>query len=95
MWGVGQSGSNGTHSNTKSSELHVNYGVVAGQVNAARDGILYQGTSITVNSIGSQNIVSTKIIGDGNKLDINADQNSKNTGDVNNSALLNILLGGH
>lgn len=93
MWGAGPSGAGGKESQLASSTMHVNYGVVAGQVNAARDGLLYQGTSITITSIGSQNVISTTIYGDNNRVDVDADQDSSNSGDVSNNGTINIQRG--
>ena len=90
MWGTGSSASSSKDSQLASSKMHVNYGVVAGQVNAARDGLLYQGTSITLTSIGSQNVISTTIFGDNNRLDVDAEQDSSNSGDVTNNGTINV-----
>jgi hypothetical protein len=74
-----------------SSEMHVNNGLGAGQVNAARVGILYEGTTISILSIGSQNVVSTSIIGNDNSVNVTADQDSSNTGDVSNSGSVSLF----
>lgn len=92
MWGsFGRSAGSSVSAEDRqraSSEMHVSNGVVAGQVNAARKGILYQGTTINVTSVGSQSVISTTIIGDGNEVDIDADQSSSNSGEVSNDAQL-------
>lgn len=80
LWGTAVDGSS-----SDSGEMHLNNGIVAGQVNAARDGILYQGSTISILSIGSQSVISTSIIGDNNSVDVEADQNASNSGDVSNS----------
>ena len=89
MWGVGGSGGNSAFPDTsRSTEMHAGEGIVAGQVNAARDGILYQGSSVTMNNIGSQNIIQVSIDGHNNAVDINADQDSSNSGDVTNGGTI-------
>jgi len=70
--------------------MHFANGIVAGQVNAARDGILYDGVSINVTSVGSQNVISTTVIGDGNEVDVDADQSASNSGDVRNDGTINV-----
>lgn len=91
MWGVqsGQGGS-GKDPQRESAEMHVAYGVLAGQVNAARDGLLYQGTSISITSVGSQNIVSTTVYGEGNTVRVDARQDASNSGDVSNNGTINV-----
>jgi hypothetical protein len=74
-----------------SSEMHLNNGIIAGQVNAAGDGILYEGSTISILSIGSQSVISTSIVGDNNSVDVNADQNTSNSGDVSNSGSVTFL----
>lgn len=89
MWGT-QSGASSRASRQKASaEMHVANGIVAGQVNAARDGLLYDGVSINVTSVGSQNVISTTVIGDGNEVDVDADQDASNSGDVSNDGTIN------
>jgi len=89
MWGTSASSSSyGKDRHAKSSQMHVSEGIIAGQVNAARDGILYQGSSISVTAVGTQNIVSTTIIGDDNRADVSADQRADNSGSVTNNAEL-------
>lgn len=94
MWGV-QTGTGGASrvSPRDSAEMHMAYGIVAGQVNAARDGLLYQGTSISITAVGSQNIVSTTIQGDGNTVQVDAKQDSANSGDVTNNGTINVQKG--
>ncbi|MGY6697960.1 MAG: hypothetical protein ACXIUW_18310 [Roseinatronobacter sp.] len=75
MWGTGAS-STGTQEWKQSSEMHATNGVVAGQVNAARQRVLYSGPNMTV--VGSQTIV--QVTGNNNILrDI--DQSAVNSGD--------------
>ena len=91
MWGTDGSGV-AVGGAVESSEAHLANGIVAGQVNAAEDGLLYDnGTAgtFTIQAIGSQTVVSTSIIGNGNIADIMADQTSSNTGDVSNDGEIN------
>lgn len=75
-----------------SAELHSLGGQVAAQVNAADLGLLLgSGLSLSVTSIGAQNIVSTTIVGDSN--DVNVDvgsQDSSNTGSISNSGAISV-----
>lgn len=88
FWGTSSSASS---SPLGSSLMHTNNGLAAGQVNAALDGILYQGSSISVVSIGSQTVVSTTVIGDDNDVSIDADQNAENSGDVSNDGTVEVV----
>jgi hypothetical protein len=86
MWGTSPSSAGAGALN--SAAMHAQNGVVAGQVNAAEDGMLYAngtGGSYTIQSIGSQSVVNNNIIGDDNNVDIDADQNSSNSGAVTNN----------
>ena len=66
-----------------SASTHVLNGSIAGNVNAARRGLLIDsGGSMTIEAIGSQTIVSSTIYGNGNSASINATQSSSNTGAV-------------
>lgn len=88
MWGTAPAG----EAAFESSAMHVQNGIVAGQVNAAEEGMLYSnGSSDTYNiySIGSQSVISNTIIGDDNGIHVSADQNSTNTGRVSNNGNLN------
>jgi len=63
--------------------MHQMNGTSAGYVESARKGLLYaHGTSITIQSIGAQNIVSSTIFGNGNDVEIKANQSSSNSGDI-------------
>ena len=91
MWGTAPSAGSGEGA-LNSAVTHVQNGIVAGQVNAAEDGLLYaNGTSAnyTIQSIGSQSVISNNIIGDDNDVDIDADQNSSNSGSVSNNGQFN------
>lgn len=89
MWGVGGSDGNSSLPDTlRSTEMHAGAGIVAGQVSAARDGILYQGSSVTMNTIGAQNIIQVSIDGHNNALEIDADQDSSNSGKVTNDGTI-------
>lgn len=88
FWGTS---SNSSTSPVASSLMHLNNGLAAGQVNAALDGFLYEGSSISVLSIGSQTVVSTTVIGDDNDVNINADQTANNSGDVSNDGTVEVV----
>lgn len=88
MWGTTPSGNTALESST----MHVENGIIAGQVNAAKDGLLYSnGSSDSYNiySIGSQSVISNTIQGDNNTINVTADQESQNTGDVSNNGHIN------
>lgn len=75
MWGTGDSSSS-ANQYRRSAEFHATSGVSAGQVNAARRGVLYSGPNMTV--VGSQTIV--QVTGNNNVVrDI--DQSAVNSGD--------------
>lgn len=90
MWGTQPSGVAVTGA-LESSATHSQNGLIAGQANAARAGLLFttgsQG-SLTIQSIGSQSIVSSTISGNNIDSDISADQDSSNSGDVRNSGTI-------
>jgi hypothetical protein len=72
-----------------SATMHALDGNAAGQVNAAKQGLLLNaGPGMSITAIGSQNIVSNTIIGDNNTANINATQTSTNTGSVTNSGTI-------
>lgn len=91
MWGTQPSGV-AVPGAAESAIAHVQNGVTAGQVNAARGGFL-AGTgaygALTIQSIGSQNIVTTTISGSNITSNVSADQDSTNSGDVSNSGTIN------
>lgn len=75
---------------TDSSTVHTQDGNAAGQVNAARRGLLLNGgPGMTITAIGSQNIVSTTITGNNNTTNVNATQSASNTGSVSNNGSIN------
>jgi hypothetical protein len=85
MWGS-TSVAGGT---TDSSTVHSQDGAAAGQVNAARRGLLLNGgPGMTITAIGSQNIVSTVITGNNNSTNVNATQSASNTGSVTNNGTI-------
>jgi len=91
MWGTDGSGV-AVSGAAASSAAHVQNGTVAGQVNAAEEGLLLStgsGGSITIQSIGSQTVVSSNISGNNNSIDTDADQSSSNTGEVSNDGQVN------
>ena len=85
MWG--SAGPNGNA--TDSATMHALDGNSAGQVNAAKQGLLLNGgPGMSITSIGSQNIVSSTIVGDNNSINVNANQNSTNSGSVSNQGTI-------
>jgi hypothetical protein len=91
MWGTTPAGAT-VEGALESAAMHVQNGVVAGQVNSAKEGLLYangSGESYNIYSIGSQSVVSNNIIGDGNDVSIDAEQSSENSGDVSNNGQIN------
>jgi hypothetical protein len=88
MWGTTPSGNTALESST----MHVENGIIAGQVNAAEEGLLYSnGSSDSYNiySIGSQSVINNTIQGDDNSINVTAEQTSENTGDISNNGHLN------
>lgn len=76
----------------ESSVTHYNQGVIAGQVKAARKGLLVTtgtGGSITVQAIGSQSVVNQVITGENITASIEADQKAVNTSEVINNGGVN------
>ncbi|MEJ2118866.1 MAG: hypothetical protein P8Y36_13650 [Alphaproteobacteria bacterium] len=91
MWGTAPAGT-AVQGALESAAMHVQNGVVAGQVNSAKDGLLYangSGESYSIYSIGSQAVVSNNIVGNNNDVSIDADQQSENHGNVSNSGQIN------
>ena len=82
MWG---DTANTPSSQVDSSLMHSNDGVAASEVNAAKAGVLYGGANITITSIGSQSIVNTSVIGNGNTTSVVATQTTTNSGAVTNN----------
>jgi len=90
MWGTQPAGV-AVPGAVESSAAHFNQGVIAGQVNAARKGLLVAtgtGDSITIQSIGSQSVINQTISGNNINSNINADQNTKNSVDVSNDGTI-------
>jgi hypothetical protein len=88
MWGTAP-----VESSLESSLMHSQNGVIAGQVNAAKAGILYSnGSSDNYNiySIGSQSVINNTIIGDDNGIHVSATQSSTNTGNVSTDGEIQI-----
>jgi hypothetical protein len=91
MWGTAPAGVT-VDGALESAAMHVQNGVVAGQVNSAKDGLLYangSGENYNIYSIGSQSVINNNIVGDNNDVSIEADQTSNNTGDVSNRGQIN------
>ena len=85
MWGGAGPGGTAMDSAT----MHALDGNSAGQVNAAKQGLLLNGgPGMTITAIGSQNIVSNTVIGDNNTTNINANQTSSNNGNVSNQGTI-------
>lgn len=85
MWGgaTGMWSAGGGSSGIDSSLMHYYDGQAAGYVQAARHNSLYApGSSITVETIGSQSVVSTSIYGSDNVVRVDARQESVNSGSV-------------
>lgn len=92
MWGTTPGGS-GFVSPLESAVLHETNALIAGQALAAENGTLGAvGSSITIQSIGSQTVISNTVIGNGNEANITADQKSSNTGDVTNTGDLKGMI---
>lgn len=91
MWGTQPSGV-AVPGALESAAAHTQQGIIAGQVNAADAGFLFttgSGQSLTIQSIGSQTVVSSTINGNDITSDIVADQDSTNSGDVTNDGTIN------
>jgi VCBS repeat-containing protein len=86
MWGTNGGSLLGGAQDT--GAFHELNGAAAAQVNAARRGYLLP-DNITIQSIGSQNIVSITISGSGNAASVKADQSSSNSGSITNSGVVN------
>jgi hypothetical protein len=84
MWGA--TGSTGAA--LASSSMHNQDGGSAAQVNAAEQGLLLGGSGLSITAIGSQSIVSTTVIGNGNSTNVNATQTTTNTGTVSNNGTI-------
>jgi hypothetical protein len=91
MWGTAPAGAT-VEGALESSAMHLQNGIVAGQVNSAEAGLLYSngsGENYNIYSIGSQSVISNTILGDGNEISVTATQESSNTGDVSNNGQIN------
>lgn len=91
MWGTAPTGI-AVPGAVDSAIAHNQNAAVAGAVNAAEAGALFNGgpgTSIAITSVGSQNIVSNTVIGNNNSVNIDSHQTSSNEGDVSNSGAVN------
>jgi len=90
MWGTQPAGV-AVPGAVESSAAHINQGVIAGQVNAARKGLLVAtgtGDSITIQSIGSQSVINQTISGNNIHSNIDANQNTMNDGNVINDGTI-------
>lgn len=91
MWGTSPAGAT-VDGALESAAMHVQNGIVAGQVNSAKEGLLYSngsGESYNIYSIGSQSVINNNIVGDNNDVRIDAEQHSQNEGDVSNQGQVN------
>lgn len=93
MWGT-SSGGLGFGSPLESAAMHEADALIAAQSQAAKSGSLSPvigtpGSSINIQSIGSQTVISNTVIGDGNSANIDATQSSSNTGGISNSGSVN------
>ena len=85
MWGAAGWGGGLVDSST----MHSQDGNAAAQVAAARLGLLIgNGSNMSITAIGSQSIVSTTVIGDGNSTTVTATQTSTNSGTVTNNGTI-------
>lgn len=85
MWGAAGAGG----SVLDSSTMHNLDGNAAAQVAAARLGLLVgSGSTTSITAIGSQSIVNTTVIGDGNSTNVTANQTSTNSGTVTNNGII-------
>lgn len=76
----------------ESAASHNANGSVASAVNAAQKGLLIgNGSSYSISSVGSQTVISSTIIGDGNGgVSIEASQSSGNSGSVSTDGTFNV-----
>ena len=90
MWGVATgSGFGQTATTTDSVQSHTNEGTIANSVSASKAGVILAPnvtSSVTIQSVGSQNVVSTTLIGNSNSTNVSGTQTSSNTGSVANTA---------
>lgn len=85
MWGLGGAMS-GPSAFAESASMQTSEALVAGSAQAAANGTLGGvGASITIQSIGSQTIVSNTISGNGNTANLNSNQTANNSGNTSNS----------
>ena len=89
MWGTAPGSSSGGIG-LESALMNAANSNIAASAQSAKDGILYApGTSITIQSIGAQNIVSNTINGSSNSVKIDSSQSSSNKADVTNEGTVN------
>lgn len=98
MWGTATAQC-GCSAAVESAMLHYEGGLIAGQVNAAKKGLLINnGSNTTIQaigsqSIGSQSIVSTTILGSHNQVNTLANQTTTNGGDVQTNGSIGFVDG--
>ena len=89
MWGTSSSAASSGFG-LDSALMNAANSNIAASAQSAKDGILYApGTSITIQSIGAQNIVSNTINGSSNSVKIDSSQSSSNKADVTNEGTVN------
>jgi hypothetical protein len=90
MWGT-STGAGGSSSFQESASMHATNGTSAGIVNAARAGALigFPGSSLSIQSIGSETIISNQVNGNNISANITANQTSSNSGAVSNNGSIN------
>lgn len=90
LWGTSPSGVAVSGALT-SAATHLQQGTIAGQVHAAKKGLLLStgdGSSLSIQAIGSQSIVTSTISGNNINSDVDATQSSSNTGSVSNNGTI-------
>ncbi len=93
MWGTATAQC-GCSAAVESAMLHYEGGLIAGQVNAAKKGLLINnGSNTTIQAIGSQSIVSTTILGSNNQVNTLANQTTTNGGDVQTNGSIGFVDG--
>jgi len=86
MWGTSPSGI-AVPGAVDSAVAHNQEGAIAGEVNSAMNGALYNGGGLsTIYAIGSQTVISTSITGNNDSIGgVSATQTSSNSGGVSNA----------
>ena len=94
MWGAASVGSGVGGVGLESASLHQVNAADAGYVQSAANGYLFApGSSITIQAIGSQSIISNSVYGNNNSATIDATQSASTSGSVTNQGALSIQPG--